>query len=282
MKARVSISIDREVLEKLDRQVDNVRVFSRSEAIEKIIEAHVSERKKCVILAGGSPEKLYIPGIKAYRPLVRIGGKSLIQDIIEKAKKAGYPDILIMGSKEVLSSIYNELGDGKLIGVSIEYLEEKEHLGSAKTLSLARNYIKGTFLFLPCDHYFEMDLLEVEAYHKRNKGIATLVTYSGTAHEWKKSSIVSLEGNIIVKYVEKPKYVDTHLTSLMIGFAEPEIFNSVPEGKITWSLQENIFSELARKKRLVGYLYSGRWKNIHSEADVEELEKELKKGKRDV
>ena len=271
MKTRISISIDKDVLEKLDRGVDNVIVFSRSEAIEKIIEKHVSEKKKCVILAGGIPERLYVPELKCYRPLVNIKGRTLIEDIIDKVKKAGYIDILIIGSKEVLSAIYNEIGDGKALDASVEYLEEKEHLGSAKTLSLAKPHIKNTFLFVPCDHYFETNLEEVESYHKRNKGTATLVIYSGTAHEWKKSSIVSLEGNLIVKYIEKPKYVETHLTSLMIGFAEPEIFSMVPAGKLTWSLQENIFTELAKKKKLVGYVYSGKWKNIHGKKDVEEL-----------
>ncbi len=271
MKTRVSISISKEILEKLDKEVDNVNILSRSEAIEKLVEQHISEKKKCVMLAGGEPQNLYSKELRCYRPLAKINGKPLISDIIAKVKKINYSEILIIGSKEVLSAIYNEIGDGKELGVKIEYLEEKEHLGSGKTLSLAKAYIKNTFLFLPCDHYFEISLDEVEEYHKRNKGTATLVIYSGTEHEWKKSSIVSLEGNHITKYIEKPKYIETHLTSLLIGFAEPEIFSFVPEGKITWSLQENIFSELAKKRKLVGYLYSGNWRNIHSKKDVEEL-----------
>ncbi len=271
MKTRVSISISKNVLEKLDREIDNINTFSRSEAIEKLVEKHVSEKKKCVILAGGDPRKLYSQELKCYRPLANIKGKPLIQDITEKAKKAGYEELLIIGSKEVLSAIYNAIGDGKAYGAAIEYLEEKEQLGSGKTLSLAKAYIKNTFLFLPCDHYFEINLDEVEDYHKKNKGTATLVIYSGTAHEWKKSSIVSLEGNHITKYIEKPKYVETHLTSILIGFAEPDIFSFIPEGKITWSLQENIFAELAKKKKLIGYIYSGNWRNIHSKKDIDEL-----------
>ncbi|MBI3034105.1 NTP transferase domain-containing protein [Candidatus Woesearchaeota archaeon] len=273
MKARVSISIDRNVLEKLDREVDNINIQSRSEAIEKIINQHVSERKKCVILAGGEPQSLYSSELGCYRPLARINGKTLIEDMIGKARKINYNEILIIGAKEVLSAIYSEIGDGKSLDVGIEYLEEKEHLGSGKTLALAKPHIKGTFLFMPCDHYFEMNLEEVESYHKRNKGTATLVIYSGTEHEWKKSSIVSLEGNLIVKYIEKPKYVETHLTSLMTGFAEPDIFSYIPSGKITWSLQENIFTELAKKRKLVGYIYSGMWKNIHGKNDLKEMEK---------
>ncbi|MBI2134211.1 NTP transferase domain-containing protein [Candidatus Woesearchaeota archaeon] len=271
MKTRVSISMDKEILGKLDKEIDNINIFSRSEAIEKIVEKYVSEKKKCVILAGGEPSKLYMPELKCFRPLINIKGRTLIRDIIEKVRKARYEDILIIGSKEVLSAIYNEIGDGKSLKASIEYLEEKDHIGSAKTLNLAKPHIKNTFLFLPCDHYFEINLEEVEAYHRRNKGTATLVIYSGTEHEWKKSSIVSLEGNVITKYIEKPKNAETHLTSMMIGFAEPEIFESVPEGKITWSLQENVFAALAKRGRLIGYVFSGNWKNIHSKEDVYEL-----------
>lgn len=271
LKTRVSISMDKEILGKLDKEIDNINIFSRSEAIEKIVEKYVSEKKKCVILAGGEPSKLYMPELKCFRPLINIKGRTLIRDIIEKVRKARYEDILIIGSKEVLSAIYNEIGDGKSLKASIEYLEEKDHIGSAKTLNLAKPHIKNTFLFLPCDHYFEINLEEVEAYHRRNKGTATLVIYSGTEHEWKKSSIVSLEGNVITKYIEKPKNAETHLTSMMIGFAEPEIFESVPEGKITWSLQENVFAALAKRGRLIGYVFSGNWKNIHSKEDVYEL-----------
>ncbi|MBI3051411.1 NTP transferase domain-containing protein [Candidatus Woesearchaeota archaeon] len=271
MKTRISVSIDREVLSRLDREVDNVKVFSRSEAIEKIIEAHVSEKKKCIILAGGPPEKLYIKELGCYRPLVKVKGHTLIEDIIRKARKANYSEILIIGSKELLSAIYSAIGDGKAVDVTIEYLEEKEPLGSGKTLAMARQQIKNTFLFMPCDHYFEINLEEVEAYHKKNRQTATLVVYSGTEQEWNQSSIVSLEGNIVTKYIEKPKKAETHLTALMIGFAEPEIFSHIPAGRINWSLQENIFAELAKQRKLVGYLYSGKWKNVHSKKDAEEL-----------
>lgn len=263
--------MDKKVLERLDREIDRINVFSRSEAVEKIIEKHIAERKKCVILAGGDPKNLYSEELKCYRPLAKIKGHTLIEDIVEKIKKAGYKDIIFVGSKELISACFSILGDGKGAGVDMEYAEEKEHLGSAKTLELASTRIKGSFLFLPCDHYFETDLRAVESYHRENKGIATLVIYSGTKYEWKKSSIVELEGNIIKEYVETPKAPRTHLTAIMIGMANPEIFSFIPSGKITWSLQKNVFPELAAKGKLIGYIYSGKWKNIHDKKDLEML-----------
>lgn len=263
-KERISISIDPEVLTLLDNSIDNINVLSRSEAVEKIIQKHVSEMKKCVILAGGDPCNLKAGS--TYRPLIKIKGKYLIELIIEKARKAGYESIVIIGSKEVISEIYKILGEH-----GIEYIEEKNHLNTAKTLQLAKEKIKSTFLFIPCDHYFEIDLRDMEIYHRRNDYKCTLAVYSGTEYEWKKSSVVKIEGNRITEYLETPKYVETHLTSLLIGFAEPEIFEYIPSAEISYSLQKDLFPELAKKGMLLGYIYSGKWKNIHSVEDVKSV-----------
>jgi NDP-sugar pyrophosphorylase family protein len=271
VKTRISLSIDKAVLEKLDRTINKVSIMSRSEAVEKIIDAHVSMEKTAVILAGGEPEKLFIKELNTFRPLVKVNGTPLLIDIIRKVRQAGYTSVIIIGAKEVLSAVYSTIGDGKELMVKVEYVEEKEHLGSGKSLSLAKPYIKNTFLLLPCDHYFEIELSDLEQYHQMNKKSATLVVYAGTEDEWNKTSIVRLEGNLIVDYIDKPKKADTHLTAIMIGLLEPSVFNTIPPGKISWSLQENVFSSLAKKKELVGYIFNGKWRNVHTKADVESL-----------
>jgi NDP-sugar pyrophosphorylase family protein len=260
-KTRISLSMDANLLAKLDRDVDHRTILSRSEAVERIIENYLDQKKKCVILAGGKPEALRSDG--SFRPLLPVKGNPLILDIIAKVRHAGYENIIIIGSREVLSEIFRVVGES-----GIEYIEEKEHLGTAKTLALARQRLTQTFLFVPCDHYFELDLQQMEIYHKHNKGAVTLAVYSGKKYQWQKSSIVELEGNLITSYVEHPKKSESYLTALMIGFAEPEIFNSIPTASLSYSLQEEVFVELAKQRKLVGYLFSGRWKNIHTRQDT--------------
>jgi mannose-1-phosphate guanylyltransferase len=265
VKERISLSINKEILDRLDREVDHISVDSRSAAVEQILSKYLSEKKKCVILAGGKAVNLYDDG--DYRPLFKGKKHTLIEDIIGKVKKAGYGDILIVGSKEVLSAIYKIVGEDSS-GCAIEYVEEKQHLGTAKTLQIVKDKIKGTFLFLPCDHYFELDLKDMEDYHKKNQGMLTLAIYSGTKYAWNKSSIVELEGNKIKTYEENPKENKTFLTSLLIGIAEPEVFDQIPLAQITYSLQEDVFPELAKEGNLIGYIFSGRWKNVHDKKDV--------------
>jgi NDP-sugar pyrophosphorylase family protein len=268
MKTRVSITLDSNILAELDKRVDGIFIRSRSDAIEKILKENIIESKTVVILAGGSPEKLLLKGSDIYRPVVSIGKKILIEDIISKCREAGFLNIIIVGFPSVIAKLYEILGNGDKLGVGITYIEEDKELGSAKSLEKARKYLKSDFLFLPCDHWFSFDLKKMAEFHRLNGGVVTLAIHSKTNFDWN-TSIVEMDGYKIVNYEEFPKKPKTHLISMFIGFMKPEIFDNIPPGDVKWSLQENVFPKLAKDGKLIGYPISGEWVNVHSKKDVE-------------
>jgi NDP-sugar pyrophosphorylase family protein len=268
MKIRVSLSLDEEVLKEIDSEVDGINIRSRSDAAEKMFRAQLAGRKKAVILCGGRPEKLFIPELKTYRPLVSIGKTTLIEYIVSKCREIGFKDVIIIGSSTIVSKIYEVLVSGGNFGVNITYVEEQKELGSAKTLELAKNYLNSDFLFLPCDHYFDFDLKDLYEFHMFHKGTVTLGIHTRTSFDWK-SGIVEMNGYKIVDFEEHPKKPKTHLSSIFIGFMKKDIFDNIPPGDVYWSLQENIFPKLAKAGKLVGYPIAGNWVNIHSKEDVE-------------
>jgi len=270
MKERVSLSLDRNVVKEIDSLVDGIIVRSRSDAIEKILKEHVVDRKTAVILAGGNPEKLFIKELKTYRPLVNIGKRKLIEDIIFKCREAGFVKILIIGFSSLIAKLYEILGNGEKYGVNILYIEETKELGSAKTLELVKKHIKTDFLFLPCDHWFDFDLKKLYDFHMKHNGIVTLGIHARTSFDWK-TSIVVLDGYKIIDYEEHPKAPKTHLISVFIGFMKNDIFNYIPPGEVSWSLQENLFPRLAKEEKLVGYPIAGNWVNIHKKEDIEKV-----------
>jgi len=275
MKKRVSLSVDEETIKKIDSLIDGNLILSRSSAVEKILKKYIIERKAAVILAGGDPEKLFIKEMGIYRPLVPVGKKTLIEDIVLKCRESGFSNILIIGHSAVISKIYEVLGRGEKYNVDITYLGETKTIGSAKTLELARNNIKGDFLFLPCDHYFDFDLKNLYEFHLAHNGIVTLGVHTGTGFDWN-TSVVVMDGYKIIDYEEFPKKPKTHLISVFIGFMKSDIFDYIPPGDVAWSLQENIFSKLAKEGKLIGYPISGNWINVHTKKDVEKILK-LKK-----
>lgn len=274
-KQRVSLSLDSELIKEIDKDVDGIRVKSRSDAIETILKEYLEREKACVILAGGNPKKLFIKELKTYRPLVNIGERRLIEDIILKCREAGFRNVIIIGFPTIIAKLYETLGNGGKYGVSINYIDERKGLGSAKTLELAKKYLKTDFLFLPCDHWFDFDLKKLQKFHLENNGITTLGIHAKTSFDWK-TSIVVLDGCKIVDYEEFPKKPKTHLISVFIGFMKKNIFNYIPSEEVKWSLQENVFPKLAKEKKLVGYPIAGNWVNIHTKKDVEKVREIIK------
>jgi NDP-sugar pyrophosphorylase family protein len=270
MKKRFSLSLDSDMMKKIDSYIDGILIRSRSDAIEKILKDYVLSKKTAVILAGGKPDKLFIREFGEYRPLVKIGKRKLIEDIILKCREAGFRNIIIVGFSSLISKIYEVLGDGKKYDLSITYVEESKELGSAKTLELAKKYVGDDILFLPCDHYFDFDLKKLYEFHLRQNGIVTLGIHTRTSFDWK-TSIVVMDGYKIIDYEERPKIPKTHLISVFIGFMKKDIFDFIPPGDVYWSLQEHLFPRLAKENKLVGYPISGNWVNVHTKKDVEKI-----------
>jgi len=146
MKKRVSLSLDSGIIKKLDSSVDGIITRSRSDAVEKILKEYITERKTAVILAGGNPKKLFIKELNIHRPLVDVGKRKLIESIISRCREAGFVNIVVIGFSSLIAKLYEVLGNGKKYGVNITYIEESKELGSAKTLELAKKYIKTDFL----------------------------------------------------------------------------------------------------------------------------------------
>ncbi len=273
MKVRISLSLNEGVVGRIDKLTDGIRNKSRSDTIEKILNNYLSERRTCVILAGGSPDSLKLSGTDIFRPLVKINGGSLIEHIIRNVRRTNYNDIIIVGSQLVLSKIYEVIGNGRSLGVGINYVEEEKPLGSAKTLERVKDFVKSDFLLVACDNFFDFDLNNLTRFHESHDGAATLVLFAKQDEDWSKSSTIIMDGMRIIEYENMPSNPKSNLKAAFIGILSPKVFDYIPSGDINWSLQDNIFPVLAREGRLFGYMIPSEWVNIHSLKDLERIRK---------
>ena len=263
MRKRISLSLPDKMIKSVDAYAEALS-DTRSGAIESILQEYMNAGRYCVILAGGGD---YLITDGEYRPFLDIGGRTLIQRIVEKVVGQSYKNIIIIGTKEVVTRCFGILANGESLGCSVAYIEEKARGDSANTLKLASAKVKGTFLFVPCDHYFDFDLRKLEKVHRRSGYPATLAIYGGIRHDGNRSSVVELDGNDIINYWDTPSVEKTTLVSTMIAFAEPEIFTMIPDRK--FSLHKDLFPELSKKGVLGGAILSGKFVNIHTKQDAE-------------
>jgi NDP-sugar pyrophosphorylase family protein len=256
MKDRVTITINRKTLEKIDKTVDGINIPNRSIAIERIIKEHFEPVKSKIafILAGGSGTRLRPLTYEMPKPMMPVNGRPILEHIIEQLKKADFLDIIIsvgyLGSK-----IHEYFGDGSKFGVRIRYSEETSPLGTGGAIKKNQNLFHDDFLVLNGDNLFDFDLNKIYEFHKKEKPLVTLALVP--RDDISQFGVVEMEGNKIVKFIEKPKTEQvSHLVNAGIYVINPSFLSLLPQGESNIS---RIFEQVAEKKVINGFIYSGKW-----------------------
>ena len=264
MKKKISITINSKTLNRVDSIIDNIYIRNRSQAIEHLVDNALGENKTAVILSGGDIEKLRISDTE-FRPTAMIKSSCVIGLGIKKLRENSFKNIFIVASKKILNRIFELFGDGSSEGVKISYIEEKHSRGTAYSLNLLRGKIKTNFLVVYGDIIFsKINIEELWKDHLKHNAVSTLVLT--TSSKPSEKGTLTMEGNKILKFTQKPKKSDIYLVFSPIFVAEPDIFNYFGD-----SLEENIFPELAEKGLLNGHMSSEKETHIHHKEDLRKI-----------
>ncbi|NCO96933.1 MAG: hypothetical protein COY38_02205 [Candidatus Aenigmarchaeota archaeon CG_4_10_14_0_8_um_filter_37_24] len=270
MKEKVSITINEKTLKEIDSLVNGISIRNRSQAIEFLAEKTLGENKPAVILAGGSEKKLKIFNGE-YKPTVKIKDSTIVEIAIKKLRESGFRNIFIIAQRPILTRIFKIIGNGSNYGVKIEFIEEKETVGSADSLRLLKGQIKKSFLVVYCDVIFDqINVNELWKEHTRQKSIATLLIAS-TPNIKSDVGVVKMEGNRIVEFMEKPSKAESNVFFSGIFIAEPEIFEFSG-----CSLEKDVFPKLVKKDLLNGHLSSKEYLHIHNKEDLKLVENKIR------
>lgn len=164
---------------------------------------------KAVIMAGGKGTRISSVASDIPKPMIKIGGKPVIEHEIDCLKSQGFTDIIITVS-HLGNIIMDYFGDGSKIspatgkpfGVHIEYYFEKEPLGNAGALFKIKDKLNGDFLLLNADSLFNVDFNRFVEYHREKGGLVTLFTHPNS-HPYDSGLIIAGEGNVVEKWLAK-------------------------------------------------------------------------------
>ncbi|MFQ6055527.1 MAG: nucleotidyltransferase family protein, partial [Methanosarcinales archaeon] len=163
---------------------------------------------RAIILAGGKGKRLRPLTDYIAKPLLPIKGKPIIQQIIENLSAANIKDIVIVVGY-LGHQIRDYLGSGESAGVTIKYLEQKEQLGMAHALNIARDYINGDCLVAASDSIFPVQhIKKLINFHISENCDATITLKKlESIEEITHCSNVKLEKDFsITRIIEKPTY----------------------------------------------------------------------------
>lgn len=131
---------------------------------------------QAVIMAGGKGTRVASVNHALPKPMLPICGKPVLLHQIECLKRQGITEItLTIGYLgEQISDFF---GDGSKFGVQINYIQEKEPLGTAGALYYLKGRVADDFLLINGDLIFDVNFQRLMDFHKSKRAAVTLLAH---------------------------------------------------------------------------------------------------------
>lgn len=131
-----------------------------------------------VIMAGGKGSRLRsITNDEIPKPMVPVDGKPLLEYQVEALKEYGIKKIIMIVG-HLGEKIMDHFKDGKDFGVDIDYIVEKEPLGTAGAFYYLKEKTDAKdFLLIFGDVFFDIDFDRMEDFHFKNAALTTLLAH---------------------------------------------------------------------------------------------------------
>ena len=131
-----------------------------------------------VIMAGGKGSRLRsITNDEIPKPMVPVDGKPLLEYQVEKLKEYGIKKIVMIVG-HLGEKIMDHFKDGKGFSVDIDYIVEKDPLGTAGAFYYLKDKTDAKdFLLIFGDVFFDIDFDRMEDFHFKNAALTTLLAH---------------------------------------------------------------------------------------------------------
>jgi len=156
-----------------------------------------------IIMAGGLGTRLGELTKDTPKPMLKVGDKPILEQIIINFVKEGFYRFYI--SVNYLSEVIKDyFGDGTSLGIEIKYIEEKERLGTAGALSLIADEVEEDIIVSNGDVLTQVNFNQFLKYHLEKGSDATMCVRE-ISHNVPYGVVECLD-NKLISIKEKPKY----------------------------------------------------------------------------
>jgi len=222
-----------------------------------------------VIMAGGRGTRLAEHTEDCPKPLLPVGGKPMLEHIIERAKAEGFKHF-VLAIHYLGHMIEDYFGDGSKLNISIEYLRESKPLGTAGALGLLHVRPTEPFLVTNGDVLTDIRYAELLDFHIRHGASATMAV---RLYEWQHPfGVVKTNGVDIVGFDEKP-VARSHINAGIYVLA-PNVLDSI--GVNEHCDMPTLFGRLRETQaRTIVYPMHEPWLDVGRPADLERARSKL-------
>lgn len=219
---------------------------------------------RAMLMAGGRGERLRPLTDSTPKPLLKVGGRPIIDRNIDALRRAGVEDITV--SVRYLAEQIEE----HFAGTEVRCVRENEPLGTIGACSMLPAGGHATTLLMNSDLLTNISLEDFYLYHEKQDNDITIATISHTVSI--PFAVLSTEGDRVTGIEEKPTI--THYANAGIYLIRSSMLENLRPERLD---APDFIAESIKKGAKVGHFpISGFWLDIGTPADFRQAQEMMK------
>ncbi len=223
-----------------------------------------------VIMAGGRGQRLQPFTDTTPKPLLKVGDKPIMEHNIDRLASYGIDDFWV-SVKYLGKQIEQYFGDGHQKNIKIEYVWEKEPLGTIGAVSQITNFdhdyilVTNSDLLATIDYEnFFLDFIRQEA----DFSVLTIPYKVSIPY-----AVLETKDGIIKSLIEKPTY--TYYSNGGVYLMKKEMLKNIPKNSFfnSTDLMESLIN---KNCKVISYPFSGYWLDVGKHEDFEKAQIDIR------
>ena len=227
---------------------------------------------KVVILAGGLGTRISEYSEVIPKPMIPIGGKPILQHIMEIYAKYGYKDFIIaLGYKgEIIKNFFKKNN----FEWNVNAVDTGEKTMTGGRLKRLENFIENkTFMLTYGDGLADINLKELVKYHKNHGKIGTVTSVRPPV----RFGSLKIDGNKVSSFREKSQLDSGWISGGFFVF-EPKIFEFIKNDQTL--LEKEPLEQLTKNGELYAFKHEKFWQCMDTKREHTHLENLIKQNKK--
>jgi glucose-1-phosphate thymidylyltransferase len=229
------------------------------------------ETLRGLILSGGAGTRLRPITHTSAKQLVPVANKPVLFYGLEALVAAGIEEIGIIIAPETGAEIRDAVGDGSEFGARVTFIEQDAPKGLAHALLTAEEFLSGgPFVMYLGDNLLRDGITDL-AERFRSSEPDALILLTKVSDPWH-YGVAELNGERVVRLVEKPKDPPSNMALVGVYMFGPEIFSAAkaiePSARGELEITDAIQQLIDAGKLVESHTVGGWWKDTGQLADM--------------
>ena len=225
---------------------------------------------KALIPSGGAGTRLRPITHTSAKQLVPVANKPILSYALEALAQAGIREVgLVVG--DTAEEIRDFVGDGAAWGLEVTYIPQEAPLGLAHTVLISREFLgEDDFVMYLGDNMLKGGITRlVDAFHEHRPSAQILLA---RVHDPQRFGVAELDGERIVRLIEKPQQPPSDLALVGVYLFTPAIHEAVraikPSGRGELEITDAIQYLIDAGHEVRPHLVDGWWKDTGKLEDL--------------